>query len=82
MTRLPAIEDVQATDEVRGVFEGTKELLGFVSNSTRTMAHSPWVVRWWVPFITATNRDGLGKLDPSIRKLSAIKTSMLNTCAY
>ena len=41
MPRLPKIMDDEASEEVGRVFDGAKELLGFVSNSTRTVAHSP-----------------------------------------
>ena len=54
MPRLPKITDEDATREVSQVFDGAREMLGFVSNSTRTIAHSPWVAKWLIPFTTAT----------------------------
>lgn len=82
MPRLPKISDEEAPEELRRVFEGARELLGFVSNSTRTVAHSPWVVKWLVPFTTAIQRESGGALDAKTKELAIIRTSAVNTCHF
>ena len=82
MPRLPIITDEEATGEIERIFEGTKDLLGFISNSTRTFAYSPWITKWWIALIVAVNRDIGSVLDSTIRKLAVLKTSMLNDCEY
>ncbi|MFC1491227.1 carboxymuconolactone decarboxylase family protein [Nitrospinota bacterium] len=82
MPRLPKITDEEAPEEVRKVFDGARELLGFVSNSTRTIAHSPWVVRWLIPFTTAVQRESGGVLDAKTKELAIIRTSVVNNCDF
>ncbi|MBI1724772.1 MAG: carboxymuconolactone decarboxylase family protein [Candidatus Tectomicrobia bacterium] len=82
MPRLPKISDEEAPEELRRVFDGARELLGFVSNSTRTVAHSPWVVKWLVPFTTAIQRESGGALDAKTKELAIIRTSAVNTCHF
>ncbi|MBI2177778.1 MAG: carboxymuconolactone decarboxylase family protein [Candidatus Tectomicrobia bacterium] len=82
MPRLPKISDEEAPEELRRVFDGARELLGFVSNSTRTVAHSPWVVKWLVPFTTAIQRESGGALDAKTKELAVIRTSAVNTCHF
>lgn len=82
MPRLPKISDEEASEDVRRTFDGAKELLGFVSNSTRTVAHSPWAVKWLIPFTTAIQRESGGALDAKTKELAIIRTSVVNTCDF
>lgn len=82
MPRLPRITDEEATPELRAVFDGARQMLGFVSNSTRTIAHSPWVVKWLTPFTAAVQRESGGVLDARTKELAVIRTSVVNTCAF
>jgi alkylhydroperoxidase family enzyme len=82
MPRLPKITDEEASEEVSRVFDGARELLGFVSNSTRTVAHSPWVAKWLIPFTTAIQRESGGLLDAKTKELAIIRTSVVNTCEF
>jgi alkylhydroperoxidase family enzyme len=82
MPRLPKILDDEASEDVKRVFDGAKELLGFVSNSTRTVAHSPWVVKWLIPFTTAIQRESGGLLDARTKELAIIRTSVVNNCDF
>ena len=82
MPRLPKITDEEASEEVKKVFDGARDLLGFVSNSTRTVAHSPWVARWLIPFTTAVQRESGGVLDAKTKELAIIRTSVVNTCDF
>ena len=82
MPRLPQITDEQASAEQRAVFEGARNLLGFVSGSTRTVAHSPWVAKWLIPFTTAIQRETGGVLDAQTKELAIIRTSVVNNCQF
>ena len=82
MPRLPKISDEEASEDLRRVFDGARELLGFVSNSTRTVAHSPWAVKWLIPFTTAIQRQSGGLLDAKTKELAIIRTSAVNTCDF
>ena len=82
MPRLPKISDEEAPEDVRRTFEGARDILGFVSNSTRTVAHSPWAVKWLIPFTTAIQRESGGALDAKTKELAIIRTSVVNTCDF
>ena len=82
MPRFSKIMNDEASEEVKRVFDGAKDLLGFVSNSTRTVAHSPWVAKWLIPFTTAVQRESGGLLDAKTKELAIIRTSVVNTCDF
>jgi uncharacterized peroxidase-related enzyme len=82
MPRLNRITDEEASPELRAVFDGARSMLGFVSNSTRTIAHSPWVVKWLTPFTAAIQRESGGILDARTKELAVIRTSVVNTCQF
>ena len=82
MPRFSKIMNDEASEEVKRVFDGAKDLLGFVSNSTRTVAHSPWVVKWLIPFTTAIQRESGGLLDARTKELAIIRTSVVNNCDF
>lgn len=83
MARIAPITDAQASGEVQAVFEGARQLLGRVSNLFRTLAHSPSEAKWLLPFLVTAQREGPGTvLDPRLRELAIVKTSLLNGCRY
>ncbi len=82
MPRLPKITDEDASEDLRHIFDVARELLGFISNSTRTVAHSPWVVKWLIPFTAAVQRESGGVLDVRTKELAIIRTSAVNNCDY
>jgi hypothetical protein len=84
MARLPIIEDREdLPDDVRTVFSGARNLLGFVSNLTRTLTHVPALAGWLIPMIASIQRGGSdANLDPRIKELAIIRTSVLNQCVF
>ena len=70
MSRLPAISDADASSPVTKIFAGARDCLGWVSNCTRTVAHSPWVAEWWVPFVAAVEKEGGGTLSGRYKQLA------------
>lgn len=82
MPRLPMLNEEDASPELKRIFAGARQMLGFLSNSIRTVAHSPWVVRWWIPFISAVQRETGGVLSARIKEMAIIRTSKLNACEF
>ena len=87
MTELPAriapIEDNVATSEMARIFAGAADLLAFVSNFVRTAAHVPSLARWLIPMIASVQRGGSdAELDPRIKELAILRTSMRNRCFF
>ena len=84
MARLPIIEDgPDVPAEVRSVFAGAEDLLGFVSNLTRTASHATPLAKWMIPMIASIQRGGAdANLDPRTKELAIIRTSTLNQCVF
>lgn len=83
MAVLPLITDEDATPEQQAIFDGSRALLGRVSNSTRLAAASPKLMQPLMGFFIAALRQEItGELDVWTKMLVIVKTSMLNGCAY
>ena len=82
MSRLPLVPDEGAPPDVKAIFDGAWECLGWVSNCTRTVAHSPAVAKWWVPFVAVTEKEGAGVLSGRYKQMAVLRTSVLNACTY
>lgn len=83
MAVLPLITDEDATPEQQAIFDGSRALLGRVSNSTRLAAASPKLMQPLMGFFIAALRYEItGELDVWTKMLVIVKTSMLNGCAY
>ncbi|HXF56215.1 MAG TPA: hypothetical protein VNO34_01295 [Actinomycetota bacterium] len=81
--RVPPVADEEASPEARELFGAARELLGFVSNFTRTAAHAPELARWVVPLIAAVQRGGPdAELEPRVKELAILRTSSLNRCSF
>ena len=83
MARLPFVQDDTPVAEVRAAFEASNRFNGRVANSMRMLAHSPAILKYFVPVQAVLQKDGLGcKLDARTRALAMIKVSALNECRY
>ncbi len=83
MAVLPLISDEEATPEQKAIFDGSRALLGRVSNSTRLAAAAPKLMQPLMGFFIAALRHEItGELDVWTKMLVIVKTSMLNGCAY
>jgi alkylhydroperoxidase family enzyme len=82
--RLPGLTHEEATGTAKMVFEASDRFLGRSSNLLRILgAHSPYIARWFLGFISAVRQPGLGATtDVRLRGLANIKTSMTNACTY
>lgn len=81
--RLRGISDDEAGGLVREIFDASDRLLGRTANLVRILAHSPYLARWFVPFVAAVRQPTAGAVsDARLRNLAVLKTSTLNGCRY
>ncbi len=81
--RLRGIADEEATGVVKEIFDSSNQLLGRTANLLRILAHSPYLARWFLPFVAAVRQPGAGAVsDVRLRNLAVLKTSTLNGCRY
>ena len=81
--RLRGITDEEATGIAKQVFETSNVLLGRTANLVRILVHSPYLARWFVPFVAAVRQPKAGAVsDVRLRNLAVLKTSTVNGCKY
>ena len=81
--RLRGISDEEATGVAKEIFETSTRLLGRTANLLRILAHSPYVARWFLPFVAAVRQPTAGAVsEVRLRNLAVLKTSTLNGCNY
>lgn len=81
--RLRGISDDEATGLTRDIFGSSNQLLGRTANLLRILAHSPFLARWFLPFVAAVRQPNAGAVsDVRLRNLAVLKTSTLNGCRY
>jgi uncharacterized peroxidase-related enzyme len=79
MNRIPAIDPVNATGPVAGLFTAVKAKLGVVPNLMRTFAQSPAVFEGYLGFTGALAK---GVLPARVREQLALAISEANGCDY
>jgi alkylhydroperoxidase family enzyme len=81
--RLRGISDEEATGLVKEIFDSSNQLLGRTANLVRILAHSPYLARWFLPFVAAVRQPNAGAVsDVRLRNLAVLKTSTINGCHY
>jgi hypothetical protein len=81
--RLRGISDDEATGLTKEIFGSSNQLLGRTANLLRILAHSPYLARWFLPFVAAVRQPNAGAVcDVRLRNLAVLKTSTLNECRY
>lgn len=81
--RLRGISDEEASGIAKEIFETSNRLLGRTANLQRILAHSPYVARWFLPFVAAVRQPKAGAVsDVRLRNLAVLKTSTINGCRY
>jgi alkylhydroperoxidase family enzyme len=78
MPHLAPLDDAQAPDASKSLFQQIQSQFGMVPNIFRTMGHAPEVLRATLALEQAITRD----LAPKLRELAYLKTSQLNGCHY
>ena len=89
MPLIPYVDEQNAPEKVKKVLQGGREWMqksfgelaqGNPPNSARLLAHRPEILEGFRAF-TRSVLDG-GVLDPVLKRLVALKTSLTNGCAY
>ena len=78
MPLLEPVGDDMTSKPAKATFEKLHAKLKMVPNIFRTMAHAPEVLDATLTF-NASFQSGL---DPKLRELAYLKTSMINECHY
>ena len=81
--RIRGIADDEATGLAKEIFDSSNQLLGRTANLLRILAHSPYLARWFLPFVAAVRQPNAGAVsDVRLRNLATLKTSTVNGCHY
>jgi len=81
--RLRGISDEEASGSVKEIFDSSNQLLGRTANLVRILAHSPYLARWFLPFVAAVRQPNAGAVsEVRLRNLAVLKTSTINDCHY
>ena len=81
--RIRGISDEEATGVAGEIFESSTQLLGRTANLLRILAHSPYLARWFLPFVAAVRQPSAGAVsEVRLRNLAVLKTSTVNGCRY
>jgi alkylhydroperoxidase family enzyme len=78
MPLLAPLTDELAAGDARTLFDGIQANFRMVPNIFRTMGHAPEVLRHTLGLNQAIHTD----LDPKLRELAYLKTSLINNCHY
>jgi len=78
--KIEPIDNTQASEPVRAVYDGLEKRTGRVSTFVKMLAHKPDVLRTFLEFYPQI--VGPGKLSPKLKELAYLRTSIYNGCAY
>jgi alkylhydroperoxidase family enzyme len=78
--RIEPIQPEQATPEVQRIYRSLEERLGGVYNFYKVLAHKPALLRVYTQLYGAIWDDGA--LDPRLKELAYLRTSIVNGCEY
>jgi uncharacterized peroxidase-related enzyme len=78
--KIEPLEKEQASEVVRPIFEGMEKKAGRVINMYKVMAHKPNVLAPFLEFYKSVWAPG--GLDPKIKELAYLRTSLMNGCTY
>ena len=78
--KIEPLEKEHAAEAVRPIYEGMEKKSGRVINMYKVMAHKPNVLAPFLEFYKAVWAPGA--LDPKVKELAYLRTSLMNGCAY
>ena len=78
--KIEPLEKEHVSEVVRPIFEGMEKKAGRVLNMYKVMAHKPNVLAPFLDFYKAVWAPGA--LDPKIKELAYLRTSLMNGCTY
>jgi alkylhydroperoxidase family enzyme len=74
------VERNDAPEAVRTIYETLEKDFGRVPNTFKMLAHRPEVLRTFLPLYNTVWAQGT--LPRKLKALAAVRTSLLNGCAY
>lgn len=80
MASVNPVSQDKASDDVKPIFDDMQKRFGRVPNFFGLMAHRPAVLKHFLPFYAAVT--GPGTVEPKLKELAYLKTSMVNGCEY
>jgi uncharacterized peroxidase-related enzyme len=80
MPRIPTIDDEQADQAAREIFDHYKKERGNVPNMFRTVAHRPEILRTMIAHFRAVMETGT--VGHKLKELVIVRTSQINQCEY
>jgi hypothetical protein len=88
MSLIPFVKPEETTREVEEVYQKTRRsfaALGpmaesFIPNSAKILAHHPPIFKTYIDFVQATLGPGL--LNPRLKHLAVLRTTLTNGCNY
>jgi uncharacterized peroxidase-related enzyme len=78
--KIEPLEKEHASEVVRPIFESMEKKAGRVINMYKVMAHKPNVLAPFLEFYKSVWAPGA--LDPKIKELAYLRTSLMNGCTY
>jgi len=78
--KIEPMEKEHAAEAVKPIFETLEKKSGRVINMFKVMAHKPIVLGPFLEFYKQVWAPGV--LDPKIKELAYLRTSIMNGCAY
>jgi uncharacterized peroxidase-related enzyme len=78
--KIELLEKEHVAESVRPIFEGMEKKAGRVINMYKVMAHKPNVLAPFLEFYKQVWAPGT--LDPKIKELAYLRTSIMNGCTY
>jgi uncharacterized peroxidase-related enzyme len=80
MASVTPLPREKAAEEVKPIYDSMTGKFGKMPNFFALMAHRPAVLKSFLPFYGAAT--GEGSVEPKLKELAYLKTSVLNGCAY
>ena len=80
MATVPPLPRDKAAEGVKPIYDSMTGKFGKMPNFFGLMAHRPEVLKNFLPFYAAVT--GEGSVEPKLKELAYLKTSLVNGCNY
>ena len=80
MATIPPLPRDKAAEAVKPIYDSMTGKFGKMPNFFGLMAHRPEVLKNFLPFYAAVT--GEGSVEPKLKELAYLKTSLVNGCQY
>ena len=82
MARIPYADSGRESAETAHMYEVIEGTWGRLVNFWKLLGHSPAVLRWMAPLSMTVQRENYLEIDPTLKRLAIIRTSLINECQY